>query len=44
MVEANISALEVADVGIVFQKGVITAEIRGKQLKQGAKLRELVLG
>jgi branched-chain amino acid transport system ATP-binding protein len=44
MVEANISALDVADVGIVFQKGVITNVIRGKELKQGAKLREMVLG
>jgi branched-chain amino acid transport system ATP-binding protein len=44
MVEANISALDVADVGIVFQKGVITNVIRGTQLKEGAKLREMVLG
>jgi branched-chain amino acid transport system ATP-binding protein len=44
LVEANISALEIADVGIVFEKGVIVAEIRGKELKQGAKVRELVLG
>ena len=44
LVEANISALEIADVGIVFEKGVIVAEVRGKELRQGAKIRELVLG
>ena len=44
LVEANISALEIADVGVVFEKGVIVAEVRGKELRQGAKIRELVLG
>jgi branched-chain amino acid transport system ATP-binding protein len=44
LVEANISALEIADVGIVFEKGVIVAEVRGKELRKGAKIRELVLG
>jgi len=44
LVEANISALEIADVGIVFQKGVITNELRGKQLKDVGAVRSLVLG
>ena len=44
MVEANISALEIADVGIVFQKGTITDVLRGKQLRDTAKVRQLVLG
>ncbi|MBA3655105.1 MAG: ABC transporter ATP-binding protein [Actinobacteria bacterium] len=44
LVEANISALEIADKGIVFQKGVITEILRGRQLKNTAKVRELVLG
>ena len=44
MVEANISALDIADVGIVFQKGVITDVLRGRQLKDTGKVRELVLG
>jgi branched-chain amino acid transport system ATP-binding protein len=44
LVEANISALEIADVGVVFQKGVITEVLRGKQLKDPARVRQLVLG
>jgi branched-chain amino acid transport system ATP-binding protein len=44
LVEANISALEIADVGIVFQKGVITDVLRGKQLKDAGRVRQLVLG
>ena len=44
LVEANISALEIADIGIVFQKGVITNELRGKQLKDVGAVRSLVLG
>ena len=44
LVEANISALEIADVGIVFQKGVITDELRGKQLRDVGAVRSLVLG
>jgi branched-chain amino acid transport system ATP-binding protein len=44
LVEANISALDIADVGIVFQKGVITDVLRGRQLKDAGKVRQLVLG
>ena len=44
LVEANISALDIADVGIVFQKGVITDVLRGRQLKDAGRVRELVLG
>ena len=45
LVEANISALDIADVAVVFEKGVIVAEVRGKELRQGgARIRELVLG
>jgi branched-chain amino acid transport system ATP-binding protein len=44
LVEANISALEIADVGLVFQKGVITDELRGKALRDVGAVRSLVLG
>jgi branched-chain amino acid transport system ATP-binding protein len=44
LVEANISALDIADVGIVFEKGVIVAEVRGEELRRGGKVRDILLG
>ncbi|MEY2567863.1 MAG: branched-chain amino acid transport system ATP-binding protein [Actinomycetota bacterium] len=44
LVEANISALDIADVGIVFEKGVIVAEVRGDELRRGGKVRDILLG
>ena len=44
LVEANISALEIADMGLVFEKGVIRAEVRGKELENPAQVRQLLMG
>ena len=44
LVEANISALEIADMGLVFEKGVIQAEVRGRDLKNPAQVRQLLMG
>jgi branched-chain amino acid transport system ATP-binding protein len=44
LVEQNVNALEVADVGYFVDKGEVTAELRGKQLNDGDMIRKLYLG
>jgi branched-chain amino acid transport system ATP-binding protein len=44
MVEQNIGALEVADVGFFVDQGVVTHTLRGKDLKNGDLVRSLYLG
>ena len=44
LVEQNVSALEVADVGFFVDQGVVTATLRGKQLADGERIRSLYLG
>jgi branched-chain amino acid transport system ATP-binding protein len=44
LVEQNVGALEVADVGYFVDQGRVTAELRGKQLRDGDKIRKLYLG
>jgi branched-chain amino acid transport system ATP-binding protein len=44
LVEQNVGALNVADVALVLQKGVIEAEVRGEDLKDSTRLREMLLG
>jgi branched-chain amino acid transport system ATP-binding protein len=44
LVEQNVSALEVADVGFFVDQGVVTATLRGKELSDGERIRSLYLG
>ena len=44
LVEQNVGALAIADVGIVLQKGVVQAEVRGEELRDAGRLRQLYLG
>jgi branched-chain amino acid transport system ATP-binding protein len=44
LVEQNVGALEVADVGYFVDKGVVTATLRGKDLKDNDRVRALYLG
>lgn len=44
LVEQNVGALEVADVGFFVDQGVVTETLRGKQLKDGDRIRTLYLG
>jgi branched-chain amino acid transport system ATP-binding protein len=44
LVEQNVGALEVADVGFFVEKGVVTATLRGKDLKDSERIRALYLG
>jgi branched-chain amino acid transport system ATP-binding protein len=44
LVEQNVGALEVADVGYFVDQGVVTAELRGKELADGDRIRSLYLG
>jgi len=44
LVEQNVGALEVADIGFFVDQGVVTATLRGKQLKDGDRIRSLYLG
>lgn len=44
MVEQNVGALEVADVGFFVDQGVVTATLRGKDLSDGERIRSLYLG
>ncbi len=44
LVEQNVGALEVADVGFFVDQGEVTATLRGKQLKDGDRIRSLYLG
>ena len=44
LVEQNVGALEVADVGFFVDQGRVTATLRGKQLHDGELIRSLYLG
>jgi branched-chain amino acid transport system ATP-binding protein len=44
LVEQNVGALEVADLALVLQKGVVEAEVRGEGLRDSTRLREMLLG
>jgi branched-chain amino acid transport system ATP-binding protein len=44
LIEQNVGALEVADVGLVMEQGRIVAEVRGEELDNPAKVREIFLG
>jgi branched-chain amino acid transport system ATP-binding protein len=44
LVEQNVGALVMADLGVVVGKGVVEAEIRGDELRDPVRLRELYLG
>ncbi|MDP1819691.1 MAG: ABC transporter ATP-binding protein [Acidimicrobiales bacterium] len=44
LVEQNVGALEVADVGFFVDQGVVTATLRGKELADGELIRSLYLG
>ena len=44
MIEQNIGALSVADVGLVMEQGTIIAEVRGEELEDPSRLREIFLG
>ena len=44
LVEQNIGALEVADVGFFVDQGVVTQTLRGKDLSDNERIRSLYLG
>ena len=44
LVEQNVGALEVADVGFFVDQGEVTATLRGKDLSDGERIRSLYLG
>jgi branched-chain amino acid transport system ATP-binding protein len=44
LVEQNVGALKIADVGFFVQKGVIEAELRGEELDDTERVRHLYLG
>jgi branched-chain amino acid transport system ATP-binding protein len=44
LVEQNVGALEVADVGFFVDQGVVSATLRGKELHDGDRIRSLYLG
>ena len=44
LVEQNVGALEVADIGFFVDQGVVTATLRGKDLTDGDRIRSLYLG
>jgi branched-chain amino acid transport system ATP-binding protein len=44
LVEQNVGALEIADVGFFMQQGVIEATLRGDELRDTDRVRELYLG
>lgn len=44
LIEQNVGALDVADVGLVMDQGRIVAEVRGDELKDPASVREFFLG
>jgi branched-chain amino acid transport system ATP-binding protein len=44
LVEQNVGALEVADVGFFVDQGVVSTTLRGKQLADGELIRSLYLG
>ncbi|HLG00755.1 MAG TPA: ABC transporter ATP-binding protein [Acidimicrobiia bacterium] len=44
LIEQNIGALEVADVGLVMEQGTIVSELRGNALKNPTEVRKVFLG
>ena len=44
LVEQNVGALEIADVGFFVQQGTIETELRGEELRDGDRVRRLYLG
>ena len=44
LIEQNIGALEVADVGLVMEQGTIVSELRGEALKNPTEVRKVFLG
>ncbi|HJR24818.1 MAG TPA: ABC transporter ATP-binding protein [Acidimicrobiales bacterium] len=44
LVEQNVGALEIADVGFFVDQGVVSATLRGKELGDGDRIRSLYLG
>jgi branched-chain amino acid transport system ATP-binding protein len=44
LVEQNVGALEIADVGFFVDQGVVAATLRGKELADGDRIRSLYLG
>jgi len=44
LVEQNVGALEVSDLALVLQKGLVQAEVRGEGLRDSTRLREMLLG
>lgn len=44
LIEQNVGALEVADVGLVMEQGRIVTEVRGAELENPTKVREIFLG
>lgn len=44
LVEQNVGAADVADVGYFLQQGSIIAELRGKQLADTESIKKLYLG
>ena len=44
LVEQNVGALDVADLALVLQKGVVEAVVRGDDLRDSTRLREMLLG
>lgn len=44
LIEQNIGALEVADVGLVMEQGTIVSELRGKDLENPTEVRKVFLG
>jgi branched-chain amino acid transport system ATP-binding protein len=44
MIEQNLGALEVADVGLVMEQGTLSMEIRGGELKDPSAVRDALMG
>lgn len=44
LIEQNIGALEVADLGLVMEQGTIVSELRGRALKNPTEVRKIFLG
>lgn len=44
LIEQNVGALEVADVGIVMAQGRVVTELRGEELRDRGKVSELLMG
>lgn len=44
MIEQNVGALDVADVGLVMEQGALTLEVRGDELKDPSAVRRALMG